>query len=632
MKTAVEILKMYWGFDNFREPQAEIIEKVIEKKDVIALLPTGSGKSVCFQIPTLMYEKGVCLVISPLVALMKDQVEQLQKKNIKAVALSGLLYENEVVRLMDNVLYNQIQFLYLSPERLQSTFIQEKLRQLPIRLIAVDEAHCISEWGHDFRPSYLKINILRDLFPHVNIIALTATATKKVVDDIEKYLFLKQPEIFKKSSLRENLKLKVIESPNKMGNLLQLLQKTNEVAIVYAGTRKNVEQTSAFLNQKGLKSVYYHAGLVKKQKEEAFNKWFSEKTPIMVATNAFGMGIDKSNVRKVIHINVPNSLENYIQEAGRAGRDGKISEAVIIEEPSDFKDAEKFYFGSLPTDEFVKIVYQNLNQFYKIAYGELPDLEFRFSLNDFANQYNLSVVKTFHSMEILEREGILVMNQQREDFHQIVFKADSDQLFDYYPKRPVKEQIIKLLLRTYDGILENEIIINPVSLAQSLNQKTDVLEKHLTELHKDGILNYKHFPHSNGIKFLVPREDQFTINKIILEIRQYIQLKKEKYQQMLAYMSNNEVCRNIQIAKYFNENESQPCGFCDVCETQSKPLYSLPEIQTQILKLLDVFPEMTSKEIIDALEYPEKTVFLALRDLLDEQTLILNLQHKFIKK
>lgn len=632
MIEALAILKTYWGYDAFRKPQAEIIQKVVERKDVIALLPTGSGKSLCFQVPTLMQEKGLCIVVSPLIALMKDQVDQLQKRNIKAVALTGFLSINEMVRIMDNLQFGGVRFLYISPERLQSDFIQEKLKQLPVHLIAVDEAHCISEWGHDFRPSYLKICILREIFPKVNIIALTATATEPVVKDIEKYLMLQKPNVYKQSSVRQNLKLQIIETPDKLGNLYNILKiNPQEVSVIYAGSRKNVEQTSAFLNQKKLKSVYYHAGLTKFQKDQAFQQWFSEKFPIMVATNAFGMGIDKANVRRVIHINVPNSLENYIQEAGRAGRDQLPAEAIIIEEPADFKDAENLYFSALPTEDFIKQVYTHLNQYFKIAYGERSEREYPFSLNEFAHQYNLSVVKTFHSLEILEREGILVMNQQREDLVQIGIKVESETLFEYYLRKPVKEEIIKLLLRSFDGIFDHIVPVNTVEMAYKLNMKEEVLHKHLSEIQSDGIIYYHRFTQSNALKFLVPREDQYTLNPIVKDIRKYLQLKKDKYQKMLAYIANKEVCRNIQIAEYFGEEVPTPCGNCDVCLSKHQKDTDINGIQKYIIKLFDVFPMLNTREIVDALDYDEKNILKALRILLDDQRLILNSQHKYIR-
>ncbi|MCC7520741.1 MAG: RecQ family ATP-dependent DNA helicase [Flavobacteriaceae bacterium] len=632
MISAIDILKTYWGYDTFRELQEKIIQKVVERKDVIALLPTGSGKSLCFQVPTLMHDKGLCIVVSPLIALMKDQVDQLLKRNIKAVALTGFLSINEMVRIMDNLQFGGVRFLYISPERLQSDFIQEKLKQLPVQLIAIDEAHCISEWGHDFRPSYLKINILREIFPHVNIIALTATATEPVVKDIEKYLLLKNPEIFKQSSVRANLKLQIIETPDKFGQLYRKLSVNPlEVSIIYAGSRKNVEQTCAFLNQKKLKSVYYHAGLTKFQKDQAFQQWFSEKFPIMVATNAFGMGIDKPNVRKVIHTNVPNSLENYIQEAGRAGRDQLPAEATIIEEPADYIDAENLYFSALPTEDFIKQVYTHLNQYFKIAYGEKTEREYPFSLNEFAHQYNLSVVKTFHSLEILEREGILVMNQQREDLVQIGIKVESETLFEYYIKKPIKEEIIKLLLRSFDGIFDHVVPVNTVEMAYKLNMKDEVLHKHLSEIQNDGMIYYHRFTQSNALKFLVPREDQYTLNPIVKDIRKYLQLKKDKYHQMLTYITNKDVCRNVQIATYFGEENPKPCGNCDVCISKQKNDTDLNDIHKYIMKLFDVFPMLNTREIIDALEFDEKNILKALRILLDDETLILNSQNKYIR-
>lgn len=628
MIAANEILKKYWGYDAFHQPQQEIIEKVNENRDVLAVLPTGFGKSICFQIPTLQNEKGICLVISPLIALMKDQVAQLEKRNIKAVALNGLISINEQVRILDNVQFGNIKFLYIAPERLQSEFFQEKLRQLPITLIAIDEAHCISEWGHDFRPSYLKINILRDIFPKVNIIALTATATKRVINDVEKYLSLKNPLFFKKSSVRDNLKLKVIESPDKLGNLLRVLKKKSESVIIYAGTRKNVEQTSIFLNNNGFKSVFYHAGMDKNHKEIAFNAWFTEKSPIMVATNAFGMGIDKPNVRKVIHLQLPNSLENYIQEAGRAGRDKQVSEAYIIEEIADVKKTENLYFNTLPNDSFIKDVYVNLNQYYKIPYGELYNEDLHFNLGEFANQYNYSVVKAFYVLEILEREGILAMNQQKEDVHEVYFTADETQLFEYYLKNKLKEKIVKFLLRTYDGIFDNPTPIYPVQISKVLEMNVIEVEKHLNELHNDGMIEYHKYAHSNTLRFLVPREDQYTINRILVDVRKYIEQKREKYLSMIQYVTKNDICRNRQIADYFEETIEDDCGICDVCENRNSNKSENKKINKQIIDLLKNQNMLSTGQLVDALDFPDELILKVIRKMLDDEILILNSQNK----
>ncbi len=628
MKDAVEILKKYWDYDKFRTPQAEIIEKVIEKKDVIALLPTGSGKSLCFQVPTLMREKGICLVISPLVALMKDQVEQLEKRNIKALALSGLLSVNEQVRLFDNLMFGDYRFLYIAPERLQSDFFLEKLRQLPITLIAVDEAHCISEWGHDFRPTYLKINILKNIFPNVNTIALTATATPKVLEDIQKYLLLNKPFVFNKTSIRDNLKINVIESANKYKSLLKLLKHKKETVIIYAGSRKNVENTSDFLNQNGLKSTFYHAGMTKEQKDKTYLSWISEKTPIIIATNAFGMGIDKPNVRKVFHTAIPNSIENYVQEIGRAGRDGIMSETYLIENISDISNGKELYFSTLPDESFIRNAYNYLNQYFKITYGAIPEEEFHFNLNAFSTHYGISVVKMHYTMEIFERESLIALSQQRENYHQIVIKATSNQLFDYYKKNPIKELIIKFLLRNYEGILDYPTRVNPYEIAQNLKVEVREIEKKLTEIHVDGIIDYQNQVGTTALRFLLPREDQYTMNRITKEVQKYLQLKKEKYQKMLDYILDNQTCRNMQIATYFGETLTEPCGICDVCTSKNTKKSNKKIIKKEILSLIENFKTLTVNQITDAMEYPETDVLKEIRALLEDEILILNLQNQ----
>ncbi len=628
MKDAVEILKKFWDYDQFRVPQAEIIEKVIEKKDVIVLLPTGSGKSLCFQVPTLMHKKGICLVISPLVALMKDQVEQLGKRNIKALALSGLLSVNEQVRLFDNLMFGDYRFLYIAPERLQSDFFLEKLRQLPINLIAVDEAHCISEWGHDFRPTYLKINILKDIFPNVNTIALTATATPRVLEDIQKYLRLNKPFVFNKTSIRDNLKINVIESANKYKSLLKLLKHKKETVIIYAGSRKNVENTSDFLNQNGLKSTFYHAGMTKEQKDKAYLSWISEKTPIIVATNAFGMGIDKPNVRKVFHTNIPNSIENYVQEIGRSGRDGIMSETYLIENISDVSIGKQLYFSTLPDESFIRNAYNYLNQYFKITYGTIPEDEFHFNLNAFSTQYGVSVVKMHYTMEIFEREGLIALSQQRENYHQIVIKASSNQLFEYYKKNPIKELIIKFLLRNYEGILDYPTRVNPYEIAQNLKVEVGEIEKKLTEIHMDGIIDYQNQVGTTALRFLLPREDQYTMNRITKEVQKYLRLKKEKYQKMLDYILDNQTCRNIQIAEYFGESLTEPCGICDVCTSKNTKKSDKKTIKKEILSLIENFKTPTINQISDAMEYPEMDVLKEIRVLLDDEILILNSQNQ----
>ena len=329
MQTPAQILKNYWNYNEFRSPQEEIISTVLRKKNSIVLLPTGGGKSLCYQIPALLSE-GICIVISPLIALINDQVNALKEKNIKAIALTSQLNENETIIAFDNLQFGNYKFLYLSPEKLQSPFIQDKIKQLNVSIIAIDEAHCISEWGHDFRPSYLQLNVLKKLHSSATFIALTGTATQKVLDDIALHLEIENPQLFKKSFYRDNLQYSVIETEDIYGKLIHLLSKTNNSAIIYTNNRKQTKEVCSFLNRNNFKSSYYHGGLSVLEKEVSYKKWIKNETPVMVATNAFGMGIDKPDVRMVIHINTPNSIENYIQEAGRAGRDGKPSNAIIL--------------------------------------------------------------------------------------------------------------------------------------------------------------------------------------------------------------------------------------------------------------------------------------------------------------
>ncbi len=630
MKEAVAILQQYWGFDTFRKPQDAIIKEIIQENDVIALLPTGYGKSLCFQIPTLMHDKGIGLVISPLVALMKDQVKNLEQKGLKALALTGYYYKDDLVRIFDNLQYGAYRFLYLSPERLHSEFIQEKLKQLPIRLIAIDEAHCISEWGHDFRPVYLKLKILKELFPNIPVIALTATATRKVLDDIEKYLELNQPKIYKKSLIRDNIQLGVIETADKLGALYRLLQDTDESVIVYTGSRKNSKQVSDFLNRKGLKTSYYHAGLSIEEKEKAFKQWSAGKTPVMIATNAFGMGIDKANVRMVIHISLPNSLENYVQESGRAGRDGKMAQSVIIEEPADLIQATSYFEASLPDIAFIKKLYAHINQYFHITYGSIPQENFEFNLSLFCEQYKLPIVKTYKGLELLEREEIIKLKYHSGSVQRLVFSCSNEQLFDYYRRNPTHEKVLKLILRTYDGVFDTISVINSYNLAKKLNKPVTFIEKSLTDCHRDGIIQYYHHKNTTELRFLKPREDEYTINVIAKDITQQKKIKTDKYRSMLRYVQTQTRCRNKQIADYFGETRQEDCGICDVCLKKKQiGKITMEEVCAAILQLLSGEKELSSTSIVHRTKIDDKQVVSCLQLLLDSHRIILTSHNKY---
>ena len=630
MISPLEILKKYWGFDSFKNPQEEIISSVLKGDDTIALLPTGGGKSICFQVPT-MHNDGVCVVISPLIALMNDQVKNLQKRNIKAVALTSKLSEGEIVNIFDNLQFGNYKFLYLSPEKLQSEFIQTKLKQIDVQLIAVDEAHCISEWGHDFRPSYLNINIIRDFYPDIPIIALTASATERVLDDIIKNLDLKLPKIVKKSFYRANLAYQIFNVEDKLYKVEQILNKIKGSKIIYTNTRRKTIEISEQLNSLGFKSNFYHGGMYIDDKIQAYEDWLSEKTPIIVATNAFGMGIDKPNVRVVIHINLPQSIENYIQEAGRGGRDDKKAFSVVLKNKTDIHTAKTVVKKSLASVEFIKKVYFKLNQYFQISYGELSLEKHNFNIGGFCKTYQFPILITYNALKILDREGILLLDESFNRKSTVKFIVNNHDVFDYCDKNPSKNKLIKFILRTYGGIFESSKNINENHISNNLNISISVIKKELLSLHKDEIITFYNANNNTQVRFLVPREDDITINIIAKNIKQRNQLKVEKIENLILFLENDKTCRSIQLLSYFDETNTQECGICDVCiskKNDSKKI-NIKEVSTKIATLLRQKKELSSKEIISQLNISESSVLFSLQILLEKNILTVTSQNKY---
>ena len=630
MKSALEILQNYWGYTSFRKPQKAIIDSVIKGEDVVAVLPTGSGKSLCYQVPALMYEEGVCIVVSPLIALMEDQVAHLEKNGIKAIALTGYISENTLTRVFDNIKFSKkIRFLYLSPERLQNPFIQEKIKELQVSLIAVDEAHCVSEWGHDFRPAYLQIAVLRELHPEVPVLAVTATATQRVIEDIQTYLQLKAPKRFIQTLSRPNIRLKVEITQPKRDRIIALLKPLNEPAIVYAGTRKNCIRISDLLNSKGISSVYYHAGLSYAERENAFELWYSEKVRVIVATNAFGMGIDKANVRMIIHSHLPYTLENYVQESGRAGRDGLAATAIIIEDKIQVKKALESYKKTLPDAAFVRQVYDKLNQYFQITYGDLPQTPFAFDIATFCNRYTLDLLKTYHAISFLENESILRFATGRHALTQLRIKAGNTALFSYYQRNPDKEKLLKSLLRTYEGITRQFTQIDLYRIARKNEKNVSEIKRLLLDLERDVIIDLQHFQAQNYIQFLVPREDVYTWNIIKESVRQRVQHKEEKFKSVLRYIANTETCRMQQLNRYFSQAETPACGVCDVCMTKNtKEKLTDAVIRSKIVNLLQKEP-LNSQDMCIALAVEEKKLLKQLEFLLDTGAIVVNSQNKY---
>jgi ATP-dependent DNA helicase RecQ len=527
MLQPIDILERYWNFTEFRPLQENIINAVLDREDTLALLPTGGGKSLCFQIPALLKE-GICIVISPLVALMKNQVQRLNDKGIKAIALTSGTSRNQLDTMLDNCIYGNYKFLYLSPERLQQELVQDRIRQMNVNLIAVDEAHCISQWGNDFRPSYKNIQVLRQYHPTVNIIALTASATPKVIDDIIESLDFIKPKIFKQSFARPNLAYMVFNEDDKYYRIETILKKYRASSIIYVRNRKATLEISSFLESKGILATNYHGGLSNTEKDERLNAWLHDKKQVMVATNAFGLGIDKPDVITVIHINLPDSIESYFQEAGRAGRNGEKAFSVILKNKSDEVLVKNQFLSVLPKVDFVKLIYRKLCNYFQISYGEGEYTTHDFNFNDFCKTYNFSTVLAYNALQILDRTSIINLSKQFNNRVEVKFIISSSALFNYLESHTDISLIVKSILRTYGGIFEHLTKINTLRIADKSSVNEDVLIKALNQLENDDIIFLKHKRTDAEVTFIQPREDDKTIHRIAFIIEQQNKLKHEQ--------------------------------------------------------------------------------------------------------
>ena len=616
MNHPINILERYWTFTSFRPLQEDIINSVLEGEDTFALLPTGGGKSVCFQVPALVKE-GICIVISPLIALMKDQVQALQNKGIKAMALtSGISYKELDTRL-DNCIYGNYKFLYLSPERLQQDIVQDRIRQMNVNLIAVDEAHCISQWGNDFRPSYNNIIKLRQLQPTVNIIALTATATLNVVDDIIRALDFINPKVFKQSFLRPNLAYMTFAEDDKRFRLKAILTKNKASSIVYVRNRKATQDISNFLENSGFTATYYHGGLSNTEKDKAIESWMNKQKQVMVATNAFGMGIDKPDVKTVIHLNLPESLESYFQEAGRAGRDGNKAYAVILKNKSDDLLVENQFLKVLPNVDFIKLVYRKLSSYFQVPYGEGQEQTFDFNFNKFCKTYGFNTLLAYNAILLLDRTSIITLSKQFNNRTTVLFTVTNNALFSYLETHPDISIIVKSILRTYGGAFEQETKINTTLMAEKANTNEDKIIEVLTRLEKAEIITLKHSKTDAQITYLMPREDDKTINRISKVIKQQNALKQKQVLSVLEYSNNNDICKSVQLLSYFEETEISDCGVCSVCITR-KPSKKLDSgaIKKEIIQALE-HGELTSRALFKQLPFSEENINAQLRELLE---------------
>lgn len=628
--TPIEILKKYWKHDSFRTPQEDIINSVLNGQDTLALLPTGGGKSICFQIPALLNE-GICLVISPLIALMKDQVTQLEKKGIKALVLSGGISISETANLLDNCEHGSYKFLYLSPERLQNEWVLERIKNLKINLIAIDEAHCVSQWGHDFRPAYLKIGFLKSHFIKIPFIALTATATQRVQDDLIAQLHLQNCTLFTKSFERKNLAYMVYKAEDKMQLVAQILRKNKQPSIIYVRNRKSCLDTVKQLEAAGFSATFYHGGLTIRDKNKHMDLWMEEKVQVMVATNAFGMGIDKANVKTVIHIHLPENLENYYQEAGRGGRNGEKAFAVLLTNASDLLFAENQMLANLVNKDFLTLIYKKLCNYFQIAFNEGADETFTFNINQFCLKYELPILKVYNALQFLDKQGVLSLSQEFSEKVTLQFSISSKEVLRYSSLNPKKESLILQLLRTYPGIYENQIAIN-IAL---LSKKIEVSESQiLTDLHQLQeslviVLNSKN--NDSKITFNEIREDERTINRISKHLISQNELKKGQMQSVFNYVKDEKRCKNKILLAYFGEIKNENCGTCSYCLLINKEFYKDTIVSEKIINLLKI-ESMNSRALQMMLKCSKDELILILKILLENEMILINPNNTYTLK
>lgn len=613
-----EILRQYWGYDDFRPLQGDIIRSVGAGVDTLGLMPTGGGKSITFQVPALAME-GICIVVTPLIALMKDQVENLRARNIKAAAVYSGLTRNEILVALDNCVLGDYKFLYVSPERLATDIFIAKLQQMNVCLLAVDESHCISQWGYDFRPSYLKIADIRTYIPNVPVLALTATATPEVVEDIQRQLHFKNGKVFKKSFSRKNIAYIVRHTEDKMGQMFRILAAVPGTSIVYVRSRKKTKEVSDILNAQGVTADFYHAGLSNELKDQKQQDWKSGQCRVIVATNAFGMGIDKPDVRTVIHLDLPDTLEAYFQEAGRAGRDEQQAYAILLYNKSDNAKLKKRIADGFPEKDFIEKVYNSLCNYFQIGEGYGLDSVFDFSIGEFCSVFKFPMLPAYSALKILESAGYLELTDDEDHKSRVMFIVNRNELYDLHAENPFHDELMKILLRSYTGLFSEYAFIDEALLAKRLGVSRDDVYKGLIYLSKWRVINYVPGKKTPVVVFTRNRID---LQHLIIK-REVYEDRKSKFEKridsVLSYAQSQDRCRSRMLLHYFGEENSDPCGCCDYCKGRKQRSLSnvdYGEIKAKTLALLQDGPA-SLPSLLTCLGYDEEKILEVLRLMQD---------------
>lgn len=619
--TYLEILRQYWGYQEFRGIQADIIGSIGQGRDTLGLMPTGGGKSITFQVPALSKE-GVCLVVTPLIALMKDQVENLRRRGIRAAAIYSGMKHEDVVETLEDCIFGGCKFLYVSPERLGSELFQTKLRHMKVSMITVDEAHCISQWGYDFRPSYLKIGEIRALLPGVPVLALTATATPKVADDIQDRLGFAEKNMFRMSFDRSNLWYIVRNTDNKLQELITILSKVSGSCIVYVRNRRETKEIADALNKSGITAGYYHAGLDAAIKDSRQQDWTADRFRVMVATNAFGMGIDKPDVRLVVHIDSPDSPEAYFQEAGRAGRDGQTAYAVLLHSPGDKRKLSKRVSDMFPEKDFIRKVYEKLSYFHVMAVGDGRGCTFDFSLYEFCEHYSLPIVQTDSALRILTRMGYIEYTEETEFAARIQFTTTRESLYDIRRNDALTDSILSTILRSYSGVFSEQAFIDEKIICMRAETDMKTLYKTLTEMDRLGIVRYVPSRRTPQIVWTRERVESSMLHFTpeVYEDRRDEYIARIK--SMTEYITRQNGCRNEMLLNYFGEKRDKPCMRCDICQSKhdsgiSRGLYE--SVRLDILKLLE--EQADAQAMLFALPYRHEHIETVLEHLIAEEEL-----------